>query len=563
MPSKPSRLPSYLPTPNDARVNTPTVDAQVRAIFNFTGHVQTFTVPYCVHSIDLFVVGGSGGDDHRTDILLFLDGGFGGTVATTLRVTPLSSLSIYIGQKPPTKQSTGYYTPVITGGYNGGGHGGTLYGGAGGGATDVRIGGNDLSNRVVVAGGGGGVSINFGKKGTYELPLHFNVHFILFLCLCLCHIVFLLVPVLATAGDGGYPSGGTVDTSATYGFAPPTGGNQVSGGIAGYLYANGQDSGQPGALGIGGDAAVYGGGGGGGYYGGGGDVASGAGGSSYCDSSLCSNTVYGVSSMQRNGSLVISYVPCPSSAPSSSTSSGSGGGTASPSFVPTTPSTVLPSRNPNLAPTVSQLQPTSQPSSKPSRLQTVVRPNPNDGYPTGQPTRQPTRQPSGQPSKKNQSSVSCAAGMYMNALSGSCVSCPAGTYSSNVGTTACIPCASTFQSFIGATVCSASSVFGNINLFAGVLQYTDTTPSGDNGPATLARIGNPSSLALDSVRQKLYISDSYNNQIRQVDLSTNVITTVLTLSTYSATYKLDRICLDGNANLYFTAPSSNQVRPPT
>ena len=151
----------------------------------------------------------------------------------------------------------------------------------------------------------------------------------------------------------------------------------------------------------------------------------------------------------------------------------------------------------------------------------------------------------------------------MNALSGNCVSCPAGTYSSSVGATACIPCASTFQSFIGATACSASPVFGNINLFAGVLQYTDKTPSGDNGPATSARIGNPNSLALDSVRQKLYISDNYNNQIRQVDLSTNVITTVLALSTYSATYKLDRICLDGNANLYFTAPSSNQVRHPT
>ena len=388
IPSKPSRLPSYFPTPNAAHVDAPTVDTQVHAVFNFTGHVQTFTVPYCVHTIDLFVVGGSGGGSRQSDFVL--DGGFGGTVATTLRVTPLSSLSIYIGQKPPTKQSTGYYTPVITGGYNGGGHGGTLYGGAGGGATDVRIGGNDLSNRVVVAGGGGGVSMNFGKKGTYELPLHFNVHLILFLCLCLCHIVFLLVPVLATAGDGGYPSGGTVDTSATYGFAPPTGGNQVSGGIAGYLYANGQDSGQPGALGIGGDAAVYGGGGGGGYYGGGGGAASGAGGSSYCDSSLCSNMVYGVTSMQRNGSLVISYVPCPSSAPSSSTSSGSGGGTASPSFVPTTPSTVLPSRNPTLTPTVSP---------------TTVSPAP----------------------------IGCAAGMYSMSMTTPqtpmCAVCPAGTFS--------------------------------------------------------------------------------------------------------------------------------------
>ena len=165
------------------------------------------------------------------------------------------------------------------------------------------------------------------------------------------------------------------------------------------------------------------------------------------------------------------------------------------------------------------------------------------------------------PSKTIQLSTSCVAGTYV--LSGNCVSCPAGTYSSSGDATACTPCASTLQSYIGATVCSASPVFGNINLFAGILQYTDKTPSGDNGPATSARIGNPKSLALDSVRQKLYISDNYNNHIRQVDLSTNVITTVLALSTYSMTSSFGRISVDGNANLYFIISSTNQVRHPT
>ena len=156
-------------------------------------------------------------------------------------------------------------------------------------------------------------------------------------------------------------------------------------------------------------------------------------------------------------------------------------------------------------------------------------------------------------------SISCAAGTYVSY--GSCVSCPAGTYSNSIGATACTPCPTTFQSFIGATVCSSTPVFGNINLFAGVLQYTDKTPSGDNGPATSARLGDPRGLALDSVRQKLYIADRQNNQIRQIDLTTNVITTVLALSTYSVTYSLGRISVDGNANLYFvTADSSHQVR---
>ncbi|MCP4383111.1 MAG: hypothetical protein GY798_17095, partial [Hyphomicrobiales bacterium] len=45
------------------------------------------------------------------------------------------------------------------GGWNGGGTGGDGYsasGGGGGGATDIRQGGTDLGDRVVVAGGGGG-----------------------------------------------------------------------------------------------------------------------------------------------------------------------------------------------------------------------------------------------------------------------------------------------------------------------------------------------------------------------------------------------------------------------
>ena len=156
----------------------------------------------------------------------------------------------------------------------------------------------------------------------------------------------------------------------------------------------------------------------------------------------------------------------------------------------------------------------------------------------------------------------CAAGTFV--LSGNCVSCPAGTYSNSVSVTACTPCASTLQSFIGATVCSSTPVIGNINLFAGVVQYTDKTASGDNGPATSAILGDPRGLALDSIRQKLYIADKQNSQIRQIDLSTNVITTVLALSTYSVTYTLFRIAVDGNANLYFvTGASSYQVRYPS
>ena len=45
-------------------------------------------------------------------------------------------------------------TPPFMGGFNGGGNGNSAYGYAGGGASDIRIGGSALQNRVVVAGGG-------------------------------------------------------------------------------------------------------------------------------------------------------------------------------------------------------------------------------------------------------------------------------------------------------------------------------------------------------------------------------------------------------------------------
>ena len=195
-------------------------------------------------------------------------------------------------------------------------------------------------------------------------------------------------------------------------------------------------------------------------------------------------------------------------------------------------------------------QPSRQPSIQPS------------SQPSVQPSIQPSRQPSSQPSKHSQLSITCAAGTYLSSSAGKCVSCPAGTYSSIASATSCTPCAGTTQSMIGATVCSATPMFGTINLFAGILQYTNRTATGDNGPATSANVGNPNSLAIDNIRQKLYIADSYNNQIRQVDLTTNVITTVLKLSTYSTSYSLGSvsgISVDGQGNLYFTAYASNQV----
>lgn len=63
---------------------------------------------------------------------------------------------------------------------------------------------------------------------------------------------------------------------------------------------------------------------------------------------------------------------------------------------------------------------------------------------------------------------------------------------------------------------------GNINTYAG-----DGTPAygGDGGPATAARLNNPSAIAFDTFGN-LYIADKDNFRIRKVDYNTGMITTV-------------------------------------
>src|SRR5579864_3364550 len=51
--------------------------------------------------------------------------------------------------------------------------------------------------------------------------------------------------------------------------------------------------------------------------------------------------------------------------------------------------------------------------------------------------------------------------------------------------------------------------------------------SGDNGPATKASLNSPDGVAFYSPTQSLWISDSANAAIRQVDLKTGIITTFL------------------------------------
>ena len=123
--------------------------------FTYTGSVQTWIVPPCVTSINVVVAGAKGGGN---------TGGNGARITSTLSVTPGQTLNIYVGGMGTCGNNSG--------GWNGGGTGhasnpaNVNYNSCGGGgASDIRIGGNALTNRVVVAGGGGAGYGSTGASG--------------------------------------------------------------------------------------------------------------------------------------------------------------------------------------------------------------------------------------------------------------------------------------------------------------------------------------------------------------------------------------------------------------
>ncbi len=213
--------------------------------FSYTGAVQYYTVPSGASNLTVDILGAKGGDAWSG----YGTGGGGARVQCIMAVTPGQVLNIYVGDAGVT--ATGAYL-VLAGGWNGGGNsGGIDYPGSGGGASDIRIGGTALSNRVVVAGGGGGGGYSCAGGGN------------------------------GGAGGGLIGGSGFYCGSSTTTLYCPTGGTQTAGG------ANGTGMGGSASFGIGSNATAssYSGGGGGGYYGGGAGNSggSGAGGSSYTD----------------------------------------------------------------------------------------------------------------------------------------------------------------------------------------------------------------------------------------------------------------------------------------
>lgn len=220
-------------------------------VFNYKHEPQTWIVPKGVTKVHVDAYGAQGGSEQ---------GGKGGRLQSDLKVTSGSTLFIKVGSQPKGNE----------GGYNGGGKG-CGEGTGGGGASDIRIGGVELKNRVLVVGGGGG----FG------------------------HLGYSGVGGGLQGGDGGYDS---------LAYHAAKGGTQTAGGEGAKVYYS-----PSGKLGVGGDGISSRGkcineamgGGGGGYYGGGGGGGGGAGGgSSYTnDSNTNVDNQQGVE--EGNGKIII------------------------------------------------------------------------------------------------------------------------------------------------------------------------------------------------------------------------------------------------------------------
>ncbi len=220
---------TVMPTPTPTDTPTGTVP------FEFTGGEQMWVVPNGVTSVDVDARGAQGGGGNTPADA----GGLGGRVQTTLTVTPGETLYIYVGGKggDPVKPNT-----AGTGGFNGGGLGaidnvdanGPSAGG--GGASDIRRGGNSISDRVIVAGAGGGAECCGNGNGG------------------------------AGGGTGGVAGG-------SQGYSNAGGGGTQMGGGAGGSGSGSSGNGTPGIFwqgGAGGNGNRAGAGGGGGWYGGGG-----------------------------------------------------------------------------------------------------------------------------------------------------------------------------------------------------------------------------------------------------------------------------------------------------
>jgi hypothetical protein len=259
--------------PNSGAVSSPPHDET----FSYTGAEQSFKVPAGVTQITVIALGADGASFGLSYF------GLGGRVTAVIPVTPGEKLAVYVG-------GGGYEE---NGGFNLGGNGGSTgccsgngSAGGGGGASDVRVRGATLSDRILVAGGGAGEG---GYGGNYHTPggeggnggglIGGNGN----------ERGGSYGPCDGAGGDGGtQTAGGTGGAGSECHFKGESGANGTLGAGGGGGNGGSRSAGQYGGAGGGGGGGFYGGGGGGGGSGTNSVIAAGGGGgggSSYVEPS--------------------------------------------------------------------------------------------------------------------------------------------------------------------------------------------------------------------------------------------------------------------------------------
>ena len=290
-------------------VSVQLLTAQSTQTFNYTGSVQTFTVPACVTSISIQAKGAMGANSNDR-LPSNTTGGLGGIASGNLSVSPGDVLYIYVGGQG-NANGNGGFNGGASGGY--GNAGSSCIGGpaaGGGGASDVRATGSAWSN-IVILGGGGGASGRDYCNGSCQ-P-------------CGCG---------GASGGGGGTTGVNGGAANNCGYGYP--GSGINGGYGGSQSSGGAggtgDGGGPtgsaggqtaGGVGASGNYDVAGGGGGGGYYGGGGGGSAssgsgvggggGGGGSSYTGGVTSGSST--PATWSGDGQVTITYVSSVPSVP--------------------------------------------------------------------------------------------------------------------------------------------------------------------------------------------------------------------------------------------------------
>lgn len=401
--------------------------------FSFANVMQSWTVPGGVAEILVDACGAQGGGYSLTYGSSGY-GGNGGYIQTTVPVTSLTSLFIFVGGQS---------------GFNGGGAssqsctGSDCYAGPGGGATDIRT-GAPMSTRIVVAGGGGGVGYSCRGSGA----------------------------------GGGLIGGGSWQS---------TGGSQTAGGTSSI-------TGGDGSLGLGGSATQasynsYTPGGGAGYYGGGAGCPA-TGGSSYSSGQILVNN-QGDSRCTSDGALSIRISKCVSATTGCCNAGFFTGPSNACTACPAGSYSSYRSQSCTACPAGTYTGTSGSPTCMPCSPGYYSPVGATSCLPCSAGTTSAQRSSSCTPCAPGTfsgpgfaSCTSCNPGMYTAVVGASiCSNCPAGKVSSTTGSTSCTPCSiSTFAPTIGQPSCSVCPLSKISNVGASSCFNVSLTFFYTNGP---------------------------------------------------------------------------------